>query len=115
MDESTPPQTLESRTVDGLAKYIKDGKAKRIVVMVSISKTDTGGSSRTGPDQTRRSQEGFTDDHRPEQVSLQALVYPTFDLPKQAFTPTWLGSISLMQRPFLTFHTFERILRPFTH
>ncbi len=35
VDESVPPQTLQSRTVDGVAKYIKDGRAKRIVVMVS--------------------------------------------------------------------------------
>ncbi len=36
VDESTPPQTLESRTLDGVAKYIKSGGAQRIVVMVSI-------------------------------------------------------------------------------
>lgn len=34
IDESTPPDTLQSRTLDGIAKYINDGKAKRIVVMV---------------------------------------------------------------------------------
>lgn len=33
LDEATPPQTLEFRTVDGLAKYIKDGRARKIVVM----------------------------------------------------------------------------------
>ncbi|KAF2457480.1 NAD-dependent histone deacetylase SIR2, partial [Lineolata rhizophorae] len=33
IDESVPPRTLESRTIDGVAKYIKAGKAKRIVVM----------------------------------------------------------------------------------
>ncbi|KAF2422411.1 NAD-dependent deacetylase sirtuin-2 [Tothia fuscella] len=33
IDESSPPFTLETRTVEGLAKYIKDGRARRIVVM----------------------------------------------------------------------------------
>lgn len=37
VDGSLPPQTLESRTLEGLAKYIKDGRAKRIVVMVGRS------------------------------------------------------------------------------
>jgi len=36
VDESDPPERLESRTVEALAKYIKDGKAKNIVVMVSF-------------------------------------------------------------------------------
>ena len=35
VDESTPPETLESRTVDSVAKFIKDGRAKNTVVMVS--------------------------------------------------------------------------------
>jgi NAD+-dependent protein deacetylase SIR2 len=36
VDENTPPQSLDSRTVESVAKYIKNGNAKRIVVMVSI-------------------------------------------------------------------------------
>lgn len=36
IDESVPPQTLQGRTLEGLAKYIKDGRAKRIVVMVCL-------------------------------------------------------------------------------
>jgi hypothetical protein len=35
VDENTPPETLESRTIEAVAKHIKDGRAKRIVVMVS--------------------------------------------------------------------------------
>lgn len=35
VDEDTPPETLESRTVEAVAKFIKDGRAQRIVVMVS--------------------------------------------------------------------------------
>lgn len=34
VDEFTPPQTLDSRSVEAVAKYIKDGRAKNIVVMV---------------------------------------------------------------------------------
>lgn len=35
IDESTPPRTLNARTVEAVASYIKDGHAKKIVVMVS--------------------------------------------------------------------------------
>lgn len=36
IDDSTPSVTLENRSLDALAKYIKDGRAKRIVTMVRI-------------------------------------------------------------------------------
>lgn len=36
MDDSTPPQTLKERSVDSVATYIKQGRAKKIVVMVSL-------------------------------------------------------------------------------
>ena len=36
VNENTPPETLESRTVDSVAKFIKDGRAKKVVVMVSL-------------------------------------------------------------------------------
>ena len=36
VDEHTPPESLEARTVEAVAKFIKDGKAKKIVVMVSF-------------------------------------------------------------------------------
>lgn len=36
LDESTPSKTLEARTLDGVASYIRDGHAKRIVVMVCV-------------------------------------------------------------------------------
>ena len=35
VDENTPTETLDSRTVEAVGKYIKDGQAQRIVVMVS--------------------------------------------------------------------------------
>lgn len=34
VDEGAPSKTLDTRTLDGLARYIKDGRAKKIVVMV---------------------------------------------------------------------------------
>ena len=34
VEDHVPPTTLESRTLDALAKYIKEGRAKSIVVMV---------------------------------------------------------------------------------
>lgn len=34
VDENTPPETLESRTVEAVAKLILNGDAQRIVVMV---------------------------------------------------------------------------------
>ena len=37
IDESVPPESLESRTLEAVAKYIKDGRAKQIVVMVCSS------------------------------------------------------------------------------
>lgn len=35
IDEATPPQTLESRSIESVAKYIKDNNIRRIAVMVS--------------------------------------------------------------------------------
>jgi len=34
VDESQPPQTLEFRTIESVAKYIKEKDVQRIVVMV---------------------------------------------------------------------------------
>jgi len=34
VDESTPPQTLEARTIEAVAKYIRERDVRRIVVMV---------------------------------------------------------------------------------
>lgn len=33
IDESVPPDTLRSRTVESVAEYIRNGTAKKIVVM----------------------------------------------------------------------------------
>ena len=38
VDESTPPRALESRDLEGVAKYIREGKAKKILVLVSESR-----------------------------------------------------------------------------
>ena len=37
VDESIPPQTLKDRSVESVAQYIRDGRAKKIVVMVGLS------------------------------------------------------------------------------
>ena len=37
VDDSTPSRTLRERSVDAVAEYIKDGRAKKIVVLVSLS------------------------------------------------------------------------------
>jgi hypothetical protein len=34
IDGNIPPQTLESRSVEAVARLIKDGRARKIVVMV---------------------------------------------------------------------------------
>ncbi len=36
IDETTPPQTLNDRSIEAVASYIKEGRAKKIVLMVSL-------------------------------------------------------------------------------
>lgn len=36
IDEHTAPETLGARTVDAVAKFVKEGRAKNIVVMVGF-------------------------------------------------------------------------------
>lgn len=43
IDESTPPQTLASRTLDGVAEYIKSGKVRNIVVMTGAGISTSAG------------------------------------------------------------------------
>ncbi len=35
IDDDTPCQTLKNRSVDSIAKYVKDGRARKVVVMVN--------------------------------------------------------------------------------
>ena len=37
IDDATPPSVLEARTLEALAKYIKEKDVRRIVVMVRLS------------------------------------------------------------------------------
>jgi len=37
VDESTPPRTLEARSIDAIATYVKTGRARNIVVMVGLT------------------------------------------------------------------------------
>ncbi|KAK3114764.1 Sir2 histone deacetylase Hst2 [Teratosphaeriaceae sp. CCFEE 6253] len=43
VDENTPPQTLSARTLEGLAEYIKSGKASQIVVMTGAGISTSAG------------------------------------------------------------------------
>ncbi|KAL2355198.1 NAD-dependent histone deacetylase SIR2 [Cryomyces antarcticus] len=43
VDEATPPRTLQSRTLEGLAGYIRDGRAKRVVVMTGAGISTSAG------------------------------------------------------------------------
>jgi NAD-dependent histone deacetylase SIR2 len=39
--EGIEPRTLESRTLEAVASYLKGGRAKRVVVLVSHGKMET--------------------------------------------------------------------------
>ncbi|KAF2199511.1 NAD-dependent deacetylase sirtuin-2 [Delitschia confertaspora ATCC 74209] len=43
VDDNTPPQKLSSRNLEGVAKYIKDGKARKIVVMTGAGISTSAG------------------------------------------------------------------------
>ncbi|KAF2877983.1 NAD-dependent deacetylase sirtuin-2, partial [Massariosphaeria phaeospora] len=43
VSEDTPPQSLDSRTVEAVAQYIKDGRARRIVVMTGAGISTSAG------------------------------------------------------------------------
>ena len=40
IDEHVPPETLDARTVEAVAKFINDGRAQKIVVMVECKRRD---------------------------------------------------------------------------
>lgn len=50
VDPSTPTVNLEERNLEAVAKYIKDGKAKRIVVMTGAGLSTAAGSKSTTDD-----------------------------------------------------------------
>ncbi|KAK0640198.1 NAD-dependent protein deacetylase hst2-1 [Lasiodiplodia hormozganensis] len=43
VDESIAPSTLDSRSLDGIAKYIREGRAKRVVFMVGAGISTSAG------------------------------------------------------------------------
>ncbi|PNS20632.1 Conserved oligomeric Golgi complex subunit 4 [Sphaceloma murrayae] len=43
IDESVPPETLSSRTLDGVASYIKSGRAKKVVIMAGAGISTSAG------------------------------------------------------------------------
>lgn len=74
VDENTPPETLESRTVDSVAKFIKDGRAGKIVVMVSLRAEYLRSPA-------------FDELARPALEFPRPLVYQTFDHQTPVYTP----------------------------
>lgn len=44
IDENMPPQTLSERSLSAVAKHIKDGKARQIVVMTGAGLSTAAGS-----------------------------------------------------------------------
>lgn len=44
VDDNAPTQTLEDRSLESVAKLIKDGRAKRIVVMTGAGISTAAGS-----------------------------------------------------------------------
>ncbi|KAJ6141660.1 NAD-dependent protein deacetylase hst2-1 [Penicillium chermesinum] len=69
VDDSTPPSVLESRTMEGVAKYIKDHEVKKIVVMVGAGiSTSAGIPDFRSPDTGLYANLEFLDLEEPEQV-----------------------------------------------
>lgn len=73
VDADTPPQTLKARTVEALAQYIKDGRARQIVVMVRHISVQ---------------QITIANEFRRAQESAHQLAYQTSDHQKLDFMPT---------------------------
>jgi len=85
VDDNEPPQTLESRTLESIAGYIKDGRATRIVVMVCLALAIATGCANNA--------------HRPAQASAPRLVSQTFGLQILASTRISLASTYPTPKP----------------
>ena len=103
VDDSTPSRTLRERSVDAVAQYIKDGGAKKIVVMVSLSYNSVRHSGGFESASNRES-------HRCDRLGLALARLPVFqtsDPQKLASMPTLRDSIYPIQRLSLTYHFSE--------
>lgn len=49
VDDDTPPEALSDRTLAAVAKYIKDGKAQKIVAMTGAGISTAAGSASSPP------------------------------------------------------------------
>ena len=102
IDESTPPQMLRDRSIESVAQYIKEGRAKKIVVMVS------------------RFVDGGLDhlltivDDRSEQASAPLPEYQTFVRQTRGCMPTWLACIFHIQKQSSTSRSSDKIHSLFT-
>ena len=95
VDDDTPTRTLEARTIEALAKYIKDGKARNVVVMV-CHVGSIGGYSHV------------LTDLRQEQESALRPEYPTLDRQTRDSMRTSPVSTFHMQKPSLILATSGR-------
>lgn len=43
VDDSTPPSVLEARSIEAVAKYIKEHRVRRIVMMVGLMHSPEAG------------------------------------------------------------------------
>lgn len=103
VDDSTSSQTLKERSVDAVAQYIKDGRAKKIVVMVSLFYNCEKNYVVFEFASNRKS-------HRCDRLGLASARLPVF----QIFDPQILGSMPTLrdsiypiQRLSLTYHFSE--------
>ena len=110
IDDSTPPQTLEKRSVDSIAKYIKEGRAKNIVVMVSFYQQELKNCRALESEPNNMS----LLINRLGLASAHLRVFQIFDPQTPASTPISRDSICPILRLFLTYHFSETTHYPFT-
>ena len=103
VDDNRPSRTLRERSVDAVAQYIKDGRAKKIVVMVSfltiMSKNSGGFESASNHESHHCDRLGL--------VLARLPVFRIFDPQILASMPTLRDSIYRIQRLSLTYHSSE--------
>ena len=103
VDDSTPSRTLRERSVDAVAQYIKDGRAKKIVVMVSLFYNRDKNNGVFESASNRKS-------HRCDRLGLALArlpVFQIFDPQIPASMPTLRNSIYPIPRLSLTYHFSE--------
>ena len=110
IDDRTPSQTLKDRSVESVARYIKDGHAKKIVVMVSSKISNSLPSSASELRSNQRLYHldslGLASAHLP--------VFRIFDPQIPVFTQILRASICPIRRLSSTYPFSRTIHCPFT-